>query len=389
METEVAAVENTGSEVQESAVETAPVETVAQDEGVVLAGLIEREKEPGVQFTDAELDIMEKYHRGELKPGEKGVDKQGEEKPVEGQKTEAQILEEIFKEVGAKNISELPEKIKGLRSALSGKDAQANARLSDENGRFKRLVANETALFEDARKGVPQALAHIEKTYGLKLVPATAASQAQSADETLDDETADALTEGKWSKLVGVNKTLQAELKSLRELVEGTQKSVKDAETGREVKRQVIDEFHKVAQSVDGLKGTENLRNRIIDWYENGKDDPGMGSLMEVLTYANESAKVGFPISLEQAHRLMQAEKLPELLEEATAKGRNEAYKHKPSPTLSGLQGNENKNTKHTPEQVEQWGYDPASIPAEFFDAKDNLDKTKIPKEYWKAFDLA
>jgi hypothetical protein len=148
-----------GGKIMETAEQTAPAPATAQVESVEtvtetvisqpdggekqetsqIDNLVKKgEENPDYVYTDEELDLLEKTDFGEkTKLAEESEETDGDEteesedepKEKKGPKVDPEI-EEAMKEVGAKDPKELAEKIKDLRKALSGKDAQAVAKLN-------------------------------------------------------------------------------------------------------------------------------------------------------------------------------------------------------------------------------------------------------------------
>lgn len=401
-----AAVESTQPiNTDQAAPESAQAATASpkEDSSKKLNELLKREKEdPNVKFTDQELDVLEAHWEDKTKPT----------KPEKEEKEEAQIsepkeeefeetpdteesenkeqkadpdAEAILKEVGAKNLKEAISKIKDLRKALSGKDAQAVATLSKENERYKSMVSNETKLYEDIRKGVPEAIAHFEKSYGLKLAGNDQPRQVSNAqakayiDESkfIDPESAQ-LVNSAFSSQSAEIESLKAQMQEI--LSEKTRYMHETA--SKQAELSVLDEMVKVAQKVDALKGVPNLRDAVTDFYK-GKQDSRFDVLSELFQIADENK-----VSLELAYQLKRGMDADRLVLEAENKGRKSAFEHKPNPSLSGLQGG-NGETSYKPlseEQIDSMAEDHRLMPADWFDKEEQPIQNKIPKKAWRLF---
>lgn len=399
-----------------------PIDTPENREKLRL--LLRREKEDSnVKFSDADLDLLDAHYAGKIQPAKRSkpqgpkiedapkpeaekADGEGDEPPAEepegedadpGEDEDAPKVdpdaEALMKEVGAKSLKEAAQKVKELRSKLGGKDAQAVATLN-------RQVENEKALWADVAKGVPAAIAHAERVYGIKVGPASAAPAAASSasaapsaggkggrqyiDENLfiDPESAKIANEALRSRDVELD-----ELKGqLKEVLEERDRNRRDTAT-TSAKMAVIDEMVTVAQRIDALKAVPNLREAIAAWYDKGTPDPRMEVFNELFEIAEKEG-----CNLIAAATIKRGMDADRLVAEAEERGRKSAYGHRPNPSLSGSQGGRNEQGNYSPitdAQIEAMVEDHTKIPPDWFDDKDNLVKAKIPKRAWAAFGLA
>jgi len=374
-----------------------------KDVGERIHRLLAKEKEPGFdKHSDEDLDFLEnEYYSGKNKPS-KPVSAEADE-PDEGEKTEgdqpeddqdqkeekepkakiSKEIEDAMKEVGAKTPEELPGKIKELRKQLSGKDAQAVATLTKQ-------IKAEQALMEDVRKGVPEALDHLKKVYGLELVaagtrPQQAQQQAQTQTEALPfTPEDDALVGGALSRMYNLLQQSQKTVGGLQETFQQQQERVqKEAATTR-AQADTIDEIWTVSQGIPGVKDIPNLRSLVNDWVKSGNEDPRLAPLSELFEIATKEG-----VSLTVAAKLKKAEDAERLIAEAETRGREAAYKHKPNPSLSGITGGKGETTTYTEEQYQEMAQDHRKIPEDWFDDNDNLIESKIPRKARRFFGFA
>ena len=394
--------------------------------------ILRREKEdPNVRFTDAELDLYDAYTAGKIQPAKrtKPQSPKAEETPISAPKEEKPEGEEaetpekpegedgegdeadpdpdddegsqpdpdaeaLMKEVGAKSLKEAAQKVKELRSKLGGADAQAVATL-------RKQVSNEQALWQDVAKGVPAAIAHAERVYGIKVGPANAgagaapaspapaASSGQKGGRQYIDE--NLFIDPESAKIANdVLRSRDAELDELRgqlkEVFEERDRGRRDNAVNT-ARMAVVDEMVTVAQRIDALKAVPNLREAIAQWYDKGTPDPRMEVFNELFQIAEKEG-----CNLLAAATIKRGLDADRLVAEAEERGRKAAYGHKPNPSLSGSQGGRNEQgnyTQLTDAQIEAMVDDHRLIPPDWFDDKDNLVKAKIPKRAWAAFGFA
>lgn len=405
-----------------------------------LRQILKREKEdPNVQFTDAELDLYDAYTAGKLKPTKKQAtpkpkassspDETGDPEPKaneadgedadetgksddEPDETEDAdkdkagkpdpVLEALMKEVGAKKPEEILNKVKDLRKTLGGRDSQKVAQL-------ERQVQNEQALWQDVAKGVPAAIEHAQRAYGIKLAqpsngnggqPSQAAQgyggQNQNANQgggsgqrTYIPE--EAFIDPDSAKMVNdILRQRDAELDEMRaaarEFKEEREKVRRDSSI-QTAKGKVIDEMVTVAQRIDSLKAVPNLREAIANWYDNGKPDSRLEVFNELFELAQEHGT-----TLTAAATLKRGMDADRLIEQAKEEGRRAAYGHKPNPSLSGSAGGRNEQGNYSPltdAQIEAMEGDHTLHPPDWYDENDNPVQSKIPKKAWRIFGFA
>lgn len=389
------------SEAQSTTAEThsseAPAQTVQVSDTDRLTALmkISQDPEKANSLTDSDLDFLEKHDFG-AKPPKEDKAKETKEEPEEGEPEEIKeeaankpdpALAEALKEVGAKDAKELVDKIKGLKKQLTGKDAQTVTRLTKDLETLSGRVKNEMALFNDVRAGKPEAIAHLEKAYGLKL--ATSQQEAKPTqsegliprDAFIDPESADLVN--------GVVGSLRDELKAVKDQLAERSRKETEASAKSEATRAAVDEM----VMVSGLKGMEeiagipNLRKAVEEWYA-GKDDPRFEVFQEVMNLANERTNKGLPTDLEAAWAILYARGSELKIAKAKQEGRAEAYNQKPSKTLSGIQGKGNQEYQnYTDAQLKEMSEDLRKAPEDWFDKETDAPlKSKIPKRAHKYF---
>ncbi len=376
----------------------------SENKGDTLAKLLKKEKDdPNVKFSDAELDILDDHYAGKIKPTKPANKTQDKPLPTEEkaedvketeveeadseEETEEQSkvdpdLEKALKEVGAKNAKELIEKIAGLKKLVGGRDAQAVAKVTKDLEAFKAREASEMALWQDAQKGVPEAVAEIQRRLGNKLPQQNQkqdGDMAEYIDEEnfIDPDSAKAVN----SVIRRLNNKIQ-ELEGKTKSIEGERERylTQTAETKAEM--QVIDEMVKVSQAIEGLKGVPNLREAISQYYR-GESNPKLEVFNELFQIAQESGT-----NLETALLIKKGRDADLLIQQAKQQGLKEAYNRKPNPSLSDIQtGDEGRTLKTiTDQDLEAMEQDAKLMPPEWFDKDENPIKEKIPKRAWKFF---
>jgi hypothetical protein len=373
----------------------------ASENKVTLAQLLKKEKDdPNVKFSDAELDILDDHYAGKTKPANKTQEKPlakelEDSKDVEEsdeveeadseEETESKVdpdLEKALKEVGAKNAKELIEKIAGLKKLVGGRDAQAVAKVTKDLESFKQREASEMALWQDYNKGVPEAVAEMQRRLGNKLPQQNQkqdGEQAEYIDEEnfIDPDSAKAVN----SVIRRLNNKIQ-ELEGKTKSIEGERERylTQTAETKAEM--QIIDEMVKVSQGIEGLKGVPNLRDAIATFYK-GESNPKLEVFNELFQIAQEQGT-----TLETALLIKKGRDSDLLIQQAKQQGLKEAYNRKPNPSLSDIQtGDEGRTFKTiTDQDLEAMEQDAKLMPPEWFDKDENPIKDKIPKRAWKFF---
>jgi len=397
----------------ESAAAEAPVTQAAQPAGKPdLKALLKREKtDPNVQFTDAELDVLDAhYDGGEQKPKTKAEpveadDEEPEETPESKPEAEAKDDEAddetepetdaedaeakaVLKEVGAKNLKDAAAKIKDLKRLVGGKDAQAVARVTKEK---EDLVNSGKSLWTALRNGDAKAMEFAEKTFGVKFAgrgqpePAKAAEGSSYIDPNLfiDPDSANQVN----AAIQRVEQAAQAKIKALEDRF-GTIEEERDRHIQETVSKQstmaVVDEMAEIASKIPELKGVTGFRE-IAAGLLNGKHDPRLDVFTKLFDIAAEEK-----VNLRQAY-LIQRGRDSDLIEaKAVEKGRASAFNQKPNPSLSGLAGGKGESSYQpvTEADLERWANDHHTHPDSWYDKDGEIIKSKVPKRAWGILDL-
>lgn len=330
---------------------------------------------------------------------------EGEEKPgsegVEGEKVSPEI-EAAMKEVGAKTVSEMVDKIKELRKAVSGRDAQAYAQLE---ARFKEVEAfrrSEVQLYEDAKAGKPEALEFIEKHRGLKVVPAGApaapvlgkdgkslpAAAAPAAEEPPFTPEDDQLVGGALSKMHQYNQGLRAQMEQLHqklntalEVVEADKAARAQASAEQTAKSQTVQEMLEVAQFHDELKALPELQGRLADFLQ-GKDDaqisPFFTRLFEIAKQERCSLKAAFYMERGRNADALIAKAREDGVRAAMGKPENKSLSPLPASETPGA----GQDTATESQLAAYEAGDTRALPESWFDANGDFIPAKVPQKF-------
>lgn len=348
------------------------------------------EKNPNKVLSAEDQAIYEEWVDKKIQPKERPEAKEKEvekaEKPVEKVEKapeKSEIPEHItaaMKEVGAKTPEELTAKIKELRQVVSGKETEA---VKSAKAELTRAADSERALWRDFMDGKPEALAYVEKNYGLrpKAQPQQVQPQTDFDPEVLAD--ADALTGGITSKVIAQNKALQDRLDALEGKFTGYEKTNQQQAINTQVSAQVVDEMLAVAGEIPELKDIPGLRNAIIDRVVNRKEDPRLDAFNDLFQIAQEAGT-----DLRNALLIKRGRDAAVLIERAREEGLKQAYNHTPNRSLSSIQVEDAQPQSITDTQLAAMERDPRAIPDSWMDKNGNLDKAKIPKKAWPIFGI-
>jgi hypothetical protein len=381
--------------------------------------LLKREKEdPNVQFTDAELDALEKHWDKSEKPKTKAAEPKKEEvedneadKPAEKPKTktEKEPKEEpeadedsdpdegdmepeakaILKEVGAKNLKEAAQKIKDLRKLVGGKDAQAVAQITRERD---ELISSGKSLWASLKANDAQAIAFAEKTFGVKFAGSGSQSsqarlQAVSQGDRFIDP--DKFIDAESADLVEAAFRRQAEHIQKLESRFGTIEQERDRQIHEATKEKsignIVDEMAEIADRMPELKSISGFREAARNVL-NGKSDPRLAVFEELFDIA-ASIKGA---TLKDAYDIKRGRDSHRIEKVARQQGLKEAYEQKPNPSLSGRTGGKGEASYQpvTEADLERWESDHNTHPEHWYDKDGNLVQSKIPKKAWKIFDF-
>lgn len=393
----------------ESAAAEAPVTQAAQPASKPdLKALLKREKtDPNVQFTDAELDVLDAHYEGDAKPAKTKVaepedEDEGEEPEAKPEPKEEEAEDEpepeadagdaeakaILKEVGAKNLKDAAAKIKDLKRLVGGKDAQAVARVTKEK---EDIVNSGKSLWGALKNGDPQAMAFAEKTFGVKFAGKGQPEAPKAAEGSgyidpnlfIDPDSASQVN----AAFQRLEQASQAKIKALEDRF-GTIEEERDRHVQETVAKQstmaVVDEMAEIASKIPGLKDINGFRD-LAAGVLNGKHDPRLEVFTSLFDIAAEEK-----VSLRQAY-LIQRGRDSDLLEaKAIERGRQSAYNQKPNPSLSGIAGGKGENSYQpvTEADLDRWANDHRTHPESWYDKDGELIKSKVPKRAWGILDL-
>ena len=382
-----------------------------------LGELLAKENDPDRNdYTDEELDVLEAHYDGKLKPktkeeSEAKAEKDSKKTKAEGttpdpkdKADEADVTPDaetfknsssldlsIMKEVGAKTKTEVIEKIKGLRKAISGKleSDPGYKQTVDSLKTLQATVKSERTLWADLMQGKQEAVDYVAKNYGIQIAgkgstvtPQQGATQTQQADpfviprdKFIDEDAADAVNGvlvQLRDKVVALEKNHEQYKKDLEAK---TQEVTKDQATNT-----IIDHMVRVAEQMDDLKNIPNLREAIIKWHKGGQDDR-MEYFNDMFELANEKK-----VDLMTAMEIDRGRKAALAVKQAEVKGRKEAYNQKPNNSLSDIQGRAvNQQEEYSDAEITNM-IETGTMPDNWFDENDNPDPNRIPKKAWKEF---
>jgi hypothetical protein len=363
----------------------APVKDAPADKGKRLAELLK--KKPGYKATDEELDLIDEYTKGKIKPeGDAEAEPENEEKPKE---TKAAPVSELMKEVGAKSEAEALEKVRELKRFTGSRDAQAYKTLEREHQDLKRDSKAEMQLWADLKdaKNAPKAIAYLES----QLQAAKARHGIQPGQQAEGEVFIDPKSFAVPEEAAALNAALGKHFGSLKSTIEKQAdiiRRLEEGETKRSQEHQLItarasqlDEFVDVAALIPDLKSIAGLREKVNNFLTDPNAViPELQILDQVMAEANKEK-----VPLRVAWKMVEAERLRQQIAGAEDRGIKKAFAHKPNPSLSDVQGRAAHYTNYTDTQLKAMANGKMEIPGEWFDKNDNLDKTKMPK---RAVDL-
>lgn len=390
-----------------------------------LAGILDKEKvlleegkEISKELSNEDIDILDEYYAGKLKPKKKEEAKakdESSEKPedeteekLEGESEENEPEEnkeekdsesdvessavdlQLMKEVGAKNKAEVLEKIKGLRKAVSGKISSHPkfVQMKEDNAKLGEAIRREMLLFDHARQGRQEALDHIEKNYGLKFVVKNSGVETESSQKKESSSEAPKIDKDKFldsDAANEVNNVIEKLYNALEEQKDITKNILterekeKEASTKKNAEIGLVDEMVTVSEQLPKLKSIPNIREAIQKWLD-GTPDPRMEYYRDLFEIGNSKN-----VDLITALEIDRGRKARLSIAKAKDEGKKEAYERTPNRSLSDLQGKKADYGQYTEEQVEKMVRE-GNFPDEWFDANDRPDKNKIPQKLHKHF---
>jgi hypothetical protein len=361
-------------------------------------------RNPEAKPTRAELELQRKYEgkdesviEGYTK-AKKGTQDEEDESPAptkakaeEPDEADVDPDSEIHKLVGAKDKTQLPEKIKGLVNEvkkLSGERGEIGRVLKETGYSDIKSLANEIrgakGLHQaviDARNGVPAALEFL----GLNQ------RQAPKHQEQFDGQIPeDILDEGLYRHITNREKEakleaeeLRRELRAIKGKLEPWERS--QAETQAQNQRtmqvnHVISEVTKLADGVDGLwdsKKSGPLARALSEYYEtDGAYHPDLKPIVEIIDIAKEHKLDNLEIALAYWERKNGGS----LITKARNEAREPFIGKRPNIGLSDRQGNHNGNFKsYTESNVKEMASGRTPIPASWTDGHGTIIPDKVP----------
>lgn len=232
--------------------------------------ILEKEKSnPETDFSEDELDILDEYYEGRLKPKEfvAKIEKQETDSEDENPDADAEnsnddgSIESVLKEVGAKDQKQLLGKIKDLRKFATGKvkGSPEFKQLQAESKDVSQRLQNEFNLMEDVQKGIPEAIAHFEKAYNVKLERPGQPEPKQKQETQSEDSDLEYLDETAGKEISGLKSQVKELIGTVKELKGATEKT-EEKFAGERVEASIVDEMVQVAERVNVLKEIPNLR---------------------------------------------------------------------------------------------------------------------------------
>ena len=363
------------------------------------------------KFSDKEYELLEDYLKGNVKqPAEKATaeSKSEENKEPEAaqekEKSEEQSQEvdketfdssssldlAIMQELGAKKKTEVLNKIKGLRKAVSGKldAAPEYKKVKEDADVLRQIVSSNRALMGDLMKGESKAVQYLKQHYGLTVVKD---NQAKSTDST-DDNNSDSglissdkfIDEEAATEVNRVISRLQAKVDAIEKNQTEYQRSInqqRETMAERQAAAETIDQMVRVAEHIPGLKNTPNLREIIINWKEKGIEDSRLDFFNDIFNIATDEG-----VNLLQAHLIDKGRKADFVIKKAKDDGIKEAYNQTPNKTLSDIQGRNISTPEDYSDAEVNKMVEEHRLPESWFDENDQPNFRTIPKKHWKHF---
>lgn len=386
-----------------------------------LHDLIRRgEENPAVVYDETpggELDILQEYYDGKLKPKapakkdeedstEKDDSTEEEKKTPKEEKTEKEESEkaekkeepplssldnQIMKELGAKSKSEILEKIKGFRKAISGKLelAPEYQQIQKDNAILKQRMQNEIKLWEDYRAGRPEAVEFVKKNYIPDGTPKPQLKEGTARKETSDGrlriDESELIDERGAQHINKVIDTLYDQLEEQRRITsELMSDKTKHSETmaHQTAEQKVVDEMVLVAEQLPHLQKVANIRQAIEKW-RNGADDPRMEYFNDLFEIANKHN-----VDLPTAADIDRGRNSTLAIKRAASEAKKEVYDRKPNRSLSEVQGKQGEFKQFSDSEIQDMVYGKIPMPDSWFDENDNPVPSRIPKRAHRFFGI-
>lgn len=369
----------------------APVDSPYSDSDVAeLNAKVEKGYEP----TTAELEKYRRYMKGEKKQADKATQADAPasdakaEPGVEPQADQAtaQPLEAALKLVGAKDASELPEKIKGLQQAMTASGGKLGEQVKSLQSRLTAETQGFKALLADVVAGVPEALDYAQKQLGLDLsskrqAPAAAAPVDEFGD--IPDDVAD----------VGTYRLLMQEIKGLKGQLsqyEQATKSITDRAAQEQAHASWVETIGGlVAKNPDLQPKGADLGALLREYWTAPDDapvDPRIQPVIDVITFAHERGIS----NLEDAHTVLTATKWQKQREaeilEAEKRGMAKLTAHPPTVGLAGQRAQGTTDTHYSPvseADLKAMADGERPIPVSWKNEQGQFVRSRVPKNAW------
>lgn len=415
-------VETNGAAVIEEAPEAAATETVTPENQEAEAPKVEKQKltdwekyqrmqekysrDPHAKATKAELELQRKYEgkdesliSGYKKAQSTQDDEDESPAPTKAKaeeqegKDEADPDSEIFKLVGAKDKSQLPDKIKGLVNEvkkLSGERGEIGRVLKETGYSDIKTLANDIRgakglhqAVVDARNGNPVALEFL----GLNKTQAQAPKQQERFEGEIPE---DILDEGLYKYVSTREREAQAKVEALeRKLAAMEGKLAPWEKSQEEIQAQslrasqinhVISKVTELADGVDGLwdsKKSGPLARALSEFYATDGDyHPDLKPIVEIIEIARDNKLDDLEIALAYWERKNGGS----LITKARAEAREPFIGKKPNIGLSDRQGNHNGQFKtYTEANVQDMAKGRSPIPDSWKDQQGNIIPANVP----------
>lgn len=362
-------------------------------------------RDPFAKATKAELELQRKYENKDesLIPGfNKAKATQDDDESPSPTKAKAVEPDEVadvdpdlemYKLVGAKDKTQLPDKLKGLVNEvkkLSGERGEIGRVLKETGYSDIKSLANEIrgakGLHQaviDARNGVPAALEFL----GLNQRQAQAPKQQEQFTGEIPD---DILDEGLYRHITSREKqasdradALERELRAIKGKLEPWERSQAETQATNQRSMQVnhvIAEVTRLADGVDGLwdsKKSGPLSRALAEYYATDGDfHPDLKPIAEIIEIAKEHKLDNLEIALAYWERKNGGS----LITKARDDARQPFIGKKPNIGLSDRQGNHNGQFKtYTESHVKDMINGRAVIPDSWKDKSGTIIADNVP----------
>jgi predicted nucleic acid-binding Zn-ribbon protein len=335
-------------------------------------------------------------------------------------------VQQAMTRLGAKNPTELAEKLKGLQSQVgkSGQELghfrQQSEEYAAQNNKYQQDLARQDQFIRDLTNGVPSAYEHLRRINPNSPLLNQAAPQHPVASQpghpaasTTPQPAAsappgfipegmpeDVMDEDGYNHITGYMKqmnekhnaqmqTMQNELRVYREQLGNVSNFQNDARQRTEEtqnRNAAVDSIMAIVeQHPDHYKPQHgNVRDMANQYFTAGSEqsDPRFDAVSGLLEYS----QVNKIWNLEQAHRLYTYDKTMQGQQAAVAQGRQEVL-NQPRTVGLGMKtanGSSPTSKAYTPAEVDAIMKDISRWDPKWTDTNGDLDKAHLPKEFWE-----